>query len=204
VRHGPVRRGDSLSILLASGHIKIGQRRAQFLFYLLFWAYRGVEVDLFYRLQAFVFGDRAALAVVLPKVLVDQLVYSVFIAAPGQALFFLWKERGFSFRAIRPDLNLSYLTTAVATVAFSSWMVWIPAVSIIYCLPSPLQIPLYKLGRMFLGVVVDVRQSTLGCRSPGVGNIIDGFRERRLALGADDLEPEGPGVEAEPGPRGAR
>ena len=140
--------------LLASGHIKIGQRRAQFLFYLLFWAYRGVEVDLFYRLQAFVFGDRAALAVVLPKVLVDQLVYSVFIAAPGQALFFLWKERGFSFRAIRPDLNLSYLTTAVATVAFSSWMVWIPAVSIIYCLPSPLQIPLYNLVVCFWALLL--------------------------------------------------
>jgi hypothetical protein len=131
--------------LLASGRVPAGQRRAQLLFYVLFWAYRGVEVDLFYRLQALVFGDAARLAVVLPKVLVDQFIYSAFIAAPGQVVFFLWKDRGFSFRATRPDLNLGYLTSAVATVSFSSWMVWIPAVSIIYCLPSPLQIPLFNL-----------------------------------------------------------
>jgi hypothetical protein len=131
--------------LLASGHIKAGQRRAEFLFYVLFWGYRGIEVDVFYRLQAYMFGDSATLAVVLPKVLVDQFFYSVFIAAPGQAVFFLWKERGFSFRAIKPDLNLGYLTGAVATVSFSSWMVWLPAVSVIYCLPSPLQIPLFNL-----------------------------------------------------------
>ena len=172
--------------LLASGHIRIGQRRAQFLFCLLFWGYRGVEVDLFYRLQAFVFGDRAALAVVLPKVLVDQLVYSVFVAAPGQALFFLWKERGFSFRAIRPDLNLSYLTTAVATVSFSSWMVWIPAVSITYCLPSPLQIPLYNVV-VFLGVVVDLRQSTLGRRSQGIGDVTS---SRPEIISWDDVAPD--------------
>jgi hypothetical protein len=131
--------------LLLSGLIPAGRRRAELLFYVLFWAYRGVEVDLFYRLQAYVFGDAATLAVVLPKVLVDQLIYSVFIAAPGQVVFFLWKDRGFSFRAVRPDLNLGYLTAAVVTVVFSQWMVWVPAVSIIYCLPSPLQIPLFNL-----------------------------------------------------------
>lgn len=131
--------------LLFAGRIPAERRRAELLFYLLFWAYRGVEVDLFYRLQAHVFGDAATLAVVLPKVLVDQLVYSVFIAAPGQVVFFLWKDRGFCFRAIKPDLNLGYLTASVVTVVFSQWMVWVPAVSIIYCLPSPLQIPLFNL-----------------------------------------------------------
>jgi hypothetical protein len=131
--------------LLFSGRIPAGKRRGEFLFYVLFWAYRGVEVDLFYRLQAHVFGDAATFAVVLPKVLVDQLVYSVFVAAPGQVVFFLWKDRGFSFQAIKPDLNLGYLTSSVVTVVFSQWMVWVPAVSIIYCLPSPLQIPLFNL-----------------------------------------------------------
>ena len=131
--------------LLLSGRIEPGRRRPELLFYLFFWAYRGIEVDLFYRLQAFAFGDKATLSAVLPKVLVDQFIYNPFLAAPAQVLFFLWKDRGFSFRAMRPQLNLAYLTTAVATVLFSTWMVWIPAVSIIYCLPLPLQIPLFNL-----------------------------------------------------------
>ncbi len=131
--------------LAASGHIKPGRRLAELLFYFAFWAYRGIEVDVFYRLQAFAFGEQVTWSVVLPKVLVDQLVYSVFVAAPGQVVFFLWKDRGFSFRAIKPDLNLGYLTGAVARVVFSQWMVWVPAVSIIYCLPSALQIPLFNL-----------------------------------------------------------
>lgn len=131
--------------LLLAGRIPIGRRRAEFLFYVLLWGYRGMEVDVFYRLQTYLFGDAATFAVVLPKVLVDQLVYSVLIAAPGQVVFFLWKDRGFSFRAIKPDLNLGYLSAAVVNVVFSQWMVWVPAVSIIYCLPSPLQIPLFNL-----------------------------------------------------------
>ncbi len=135
--------------LLASGHVSPERRRIEFLLGILFWAYRGVEVDLFYRLQAFVFGEQASLSVVLPKVLVDQFIYSVFIAAPGQVVFFLWKERGLSFRAIKPDLNLSCLAGPVATVAVSQWMVWIPAVSIIYSLPSALQIPLFNLVLCF-------------------------------------------------------
>lgn len=131
--------------LLASGQVPAGQRRAQLLFYVLFWAYRGIEVDVFYRLQAFLFGDQATWTVVLPKVLVDQFIYSIFIAAPGQVVFFLWKERAFSFAATRRDLTLSYLVSAEARVVFSQWMVWIPAVSIIYSLPSALQIPLFNL-----------------------------------------------------------
>jgi hypothetical protein len=131
--------------LWASGAIKPGRLRNEFLFYLIFWGYRGVEVDLFYRLQTWMFGDGAALAVVLPKVLVDQLLYSVLVAAPGQVVFFLWKERGFSWSAVKPDLTFAYLITAVVNVVFSQWMVWVPAVSIIYCLPSALQIPLFNL-----------------------------------------------------------
>lgn len=153
--------------LWASGSIRQDRWRGELLFYLFFWGYRGVEVDLFYRLQTYMFGDGAALAVVLPKVLVDQFGYSVFIAAPGQVVFFLWKERNFSFAATKPDLNLATLTTGVVTVLFSQWMVWIPAVSIIYCLPSALQIPLFNLVVCFwvlLLTFVSQRSAAMGSR----------------------------------------
>lgn len=135
--------------LMASGQIARGRRRDELLLCVLFWAYRGVEVDLFYRLQAYLFGDRAAFAVVVPKVLLDQFVYSVLIAAPGQVVFYLWKDRGFSWQASKPDLNCHYIIRAAATVVVSQWMVWIPAVTIIYCLPLPLQIPLCNVVGCF-------------------------------------------------------
>jgi hypothetical protein len=152
--------------LLASGQLRSGQRGRELLFYTLFWGYRGVEVDFFYRLQAFMFGSGATVGVVLPKVLVDQLVYSVFIAAPGQVITFLWKDRGFSWQACKPDLNLGALTGAVVTVTFSQWMIWIPAVSIIYCLPSDLQIPLFNLVVCFWVLLL-----TFVARRPAPGSI---------------------------------
>jgi hypothetical protein len=152
--------------LWASGAIKTGRLRGEFLFYVLFWGYRGVEVDLFYRLQTFMFGDGASLAVVLPKVLVDQLGYSIFIAAPGQVVFFLWKERDFSWKAVWPNLSFAYLVSAVVNVVFSQWMVWVPAVSIIYCLPSALQIPLFNLVVCFWVLLLTFvsQRSAAACR----------------------------------------
>ena len=159
--------------LWASGAIKRDRWRGELLFYVLFWGYRGVEVDLFYRLQAYWFGDGASFAVVLPKVLVDQFGYSVFIAAPGQVVFFLWKDRNFSLAAIKPDLSFANLISSVATVLFSQWMVWIPAVSIIYCLPSALQIPLFNLVVCFwvlLLTFVSRRSAALSDKSASSGD----------------------------------
>jgi hypothetical protein len=158
--------------LWVSGSIRQGRWRAELLFYLLLWGYRGVEVDLFYRLQSHMFGDGAALAIVIPKVLVDQFGYSVFIAAPGQVVCFLWKDRDFSFAAIKPDLTFATLTSAVVAVLFSQWMVWIPAVSIIYCLPSALQIPLFNLVVCFwvlLLTFVSQRSAALGSKPASFG-----------------------------------
>ena len=41
----------------------------------MFWALKGIEIDLFYRGQAAVFGDQADVLTISAKTLVDQLVY---------------------------------------------------------------------------------------------------------------------------------
>jgi hypothetical protein len=64
-------------------------------------------------------------------------------------LAFLWKDKGFRARALLPYLSPSTFIPALATVVFSNWMVWMPGVSIIYCLPLPLQIPLSNLVLCF-------------------------------------------------------
>jgi hypothetical protein len=53
---------------------------ASFVFLLLFWAWKGAEVDAFYRGQAEMFGNSPAASTVAKKVLFDQFVYNPFWA----------------------------------------------------------------------------------------------------------------------------
>ena len=135
--------------LAVSKQVRRNEFLPQFLFYTLFWAYKGAEVDAFYRLQAFVFGDTVCYGVILKKMCVDQFLYGPLWAAVSQTVTYLWKDSGFSLQALRPKLNRELFTCIIPSVQFSSWVVWIPAVSIIYCLPQPLQIPLFNIVLCF-------------------------------------------------------
>ena len=88
------------------------------------------------------------------KVLLDQFVYNTFWAAPVAALAFLWKESAFSWRAMTSKLDFDFFTFSIPVTLMSTWAVWIPAVAIIYCLPPPLQIPLFNLVLCFWVLVL--------------------------------------------------
>ena len=140
--------------LKATGRIRRDHWAAELAFYTLFWAYKGVEVDLFYRLQAHLFGNHAVPGTIVRKVLVDQFIYNPVWAAPTSALAFLWKESSFSWSATKSRLGSEFLTFTVPVTLMSTWAVWIPAVAIIYCLPAPLQIPLFNLVLCFWVLVL--------------------------------------------------
>ncbi|MCP5544744.1 MAG: hypothetical protein H7A49_12645 [Akkermansiaceae bacterium] len=110
-----------------------------------FWAFMGVVVDGFYRLQASWFGADAEFSVVVKKVLVDQFVYNPLFAAPFTAMMYDWKNRGFP-PVVREFFTAAYYRDVVVPTLFATWGVWIPLVSIIYSLPSLLQIPLFGLS----------------------------------------------------------
>ncbi len=142
------------AFLMAKGRISRDRLAVELAFYVLFWAYKGVEVDLFYRLQAHLFGTDATPGTIVRKVFVDQFVYNPVWAAPTSALAFLWKESAFSWRAMKPKLGFDFMTFSVPVTLMSTWAVWIPAVAIIYCLPAPLQIPLFNLVLCFWVLVL--------------------------------------------------
>jgi membrane-associated protease RseP (regulator of RpoE activity) len=83
------------------------------------------------------------------KALVDQFVYVPLWAAPSQVLLFAWKDAGFSVEKTRAAFQRQSLGQRLLVVIFSTWVVWLPAVAIVYSLPLLLQVPLFNLVLCF-------------------------------------------------------
>lgn len=122
---------------------------ALLVFYLVFWGVKGMEVDFFYRLQGQWFGNGNDVPTIATKMAVDQFLYSALWAAPGITIVYLWMESGWSVRATRQAMNRAFFWVKIPTVILSNWLVWIPAVSVVYAMPTELQIPLFNLVLCF-------------------------------------------------------
>jgi len=125
-----------------------------FVFMVVVWGYRGVEIDLLYRLQGLMFGNQVTLSVVAPKVAFDLFVYNVVWAAAFQLLTYHWKNHQFRASAFRGFPWKEFWTRRVPVALVSTWVVWFPVVTLVYCLPSNLQIPLFNLAACFWALVV--------------------------------------------------
>lgn len=135
-------------LLWRTGQIH-GHPGREFIFYIVLWALKGVEVDLFYTLQGHLFGTGHDFRTVLYKTLVDQFIYVAIWAAPCLTVVFLWKDQGFSLARTRQAMTREFLLLQVPTVVISNWLIWIPAVSMIYLMPPSLQIPMFNLVLCF-------------------------------------------------------
>ncbi len=124
------------------------------LFLTLFWAYKGVEVDFFYRLQALMFGSGAGFSTIAPKVLMDQFVYNPLWAGWTQLLGYWWLESSFRPSALADRSFWGSLGPRLVTVLVSTWAVWIPMVSVIYAMPGDLQVPLFNIVLCFWGLML--------------------------------------------------
>ncbi len=113
------------------------------------WALDGLLVDLLYRANAHWFGDAVTLPVVAAKMLVDQLGYNVFFAAPVEVLVYEWKNRGFSWQSVRRAFTWANYREQIVPMLLATWAVWIPIVAVIYCLPLALQFPLFSIALTF-------------------------------------------------------
>ena len=131
---------------------------AQGLALVLFWSYKGFEVDLFYRSLAYFVGEGHDVATIATKTVIDQFAYSPIWAVPTTALFFEWVGFHFSFRAMWDDVRTAgWYRRKILPVLLSNLGVWLPAVCIIYALPTPLQLPLQNLVLCFFTLLIAVQ-----------------------------------------------
>ena len=119
-----------------------------------FWGLKGVELDVLYRVQAALFGADPHGATVLMKTLVDQALYVPAFGLANVVLFRTWQTQRYAWRGAWTELRRSWYRRCVLPVLIPNWLVWIPAVALIYCLPVPLQLPIQNLVLCFWVLVL--------------------------------------------------
>ena len=144
------------AFLYFRGMVPVASKISWLSFFVFYWGIKGMEVDVFYRLQGYLFGYEATFGTILTKVLVDQFVYCIFWSAPFTALFYGWKKAGFKFVTDPPWLRVRFICEESIFLLISTWIIWIPSVSIIYAMPENLQIPLFNITLCFFVLVISV------------------------------------------------
>jgi hypothetical protein len=100
------------------------------------------------------FGDELSFPVILKKTLVDQFVYAPFWAIAVVTLGILYKDCRLSFRELRRQIDKTFITITYPSIVFSTWIIWVPGVAIIYSLPQLLQVPMMNVVACFYAIVV--------------------------------------------------
>lgn len=135
-------------------------------FFTLFWAWKGAEVDLLYRILANLFGNEPGPATIIRKVMADQFGYNALYATPVSSLCFAWKDAGFRWAPVAADLRAGrWYARRTLPLLLTVWALWIPVVACIYALPPALQIPLFNVVLCFWSLLfahITARQNRAG------------------------------------------
>lgn len=120
-----------------------------------FWAYKGLEVELLYRLLAHVVGEGHDFGTIAIKTAVDQGLYCPLLAVPATVVFYEWMVTHFRSDALLADIRAGHwIRRRAIPVLISNVGVWLPTACIIYSLPTPLQLPLQNLVLCFFTLLV--------------------------------------------------
>ncbi|MES2595442.1 MAG: hypothetical protein V4662_08910 [Verrucomicrobiota bacterium] len=120
----------------------------------LFWGYRGMEIDLFYRFQGWVFGTGNDVLTLATKVFLDQFVMSPIWFVPTVLIAMRWADAGGSWSRTRASLDRDFWLRVCPTVMVTNWLVWIPTLAVVYSLPSALQFPLFSVVMCFFILIM--------------------------------------------------
>lgn len=121
---------------------------------MLFWGYRGMEIDLFYRLQGMLFGHGHDVRTLATKVVVDQFVMSPIWFVPTYVIALRWIDLGGSWARAKASLDRQFWTRTCPMVLVTNWLIWIPALALVYSLPAALQFPLFSVVMCFFILIV--------------------------------------------------
>jgi hypothetical protein len=111
-----------------------------------FWGLMGMVVDALYRAQALVFGNGVDFATVFKKTFFDQFIFTPFVTIPLTVVVFEWRHAGYRLGPVSRALGRDFYLRKVLPSVVSGLGFWLPIVILVYCLPLPLQFPLFTLA----------------------------------------------------------
>jgi hypothetical protein len=112
----------------------------------LFFAINGLLVDLFYVLQALLFGVGNSWSVVAPKMALDFFGFIPLLALPISVSYFLWLELGWSPARILRAWGWPLYRDRVVPLLIPDFVYWGPILIFLYSLPLTLQVPFFLLA----------------------------------------------------------
>jgi hypothetical protein len=125
------------------------------LFFAALWAYKGVEVDYWYRFLAWLAGDDAHVRTVVIKVFIDQFIYCPVWAVVITVIAYAWQSAGFRWGPVLADIRAGHwYQRHILPSAVANFGLWVPLTFLIYALPLSLQLPLFDLVLMFYTLLI--------------------------------------------------
>jgi len=124
------------------------------LFIALLWALIGCYVDLLYQYQVTLFGAGNDINTILQKVAFDQFIATALVSCPVITICYLWHDHNFNWKKTRLAIGKPFITVHLPVTLITNWLIWIPAVSIIYAFPLEMQMPLFNLVLCFFSLMV--------------------------------------------------
>ena len=112
----------------------------------LFFGFNGLLVDLFYVLQASLFGVGNSWSVVLPKMALDFFGFIPLLALPMSVSYFLWLELDWSPSRILCAWGWPLYRDRVVPLLIPDFVYWGPILIFLYGLPLNLQVPFFLLA----------------------------------------------------------
>lgn len=123
-------------------------------FIALLWALIGCYVDLLYQYQVTLFGNDNNISTIVKKVVFDQFIATALVSCPMITICYLWHDHNFNWQETRLALGKPFFTIHLPVTLITNWVIWIPAVSVVYAFPLELQIPLFNLVLCFFSLMV--------------------------------------------------
>lgn len=118
------------------------------------WAGVGILVDRFYWIQGLIFGHGTDLATLLPKILVDQFIFTPLICLPFIVSWFLLYEADYQLTRWGRRLSLALLAQRILPLWLTCLCFWPIMLAIIYSLPADLQFPLFLFGNAAYSILM--------------------------------------------------